>query len=104
MFTRYEKFTQQSKGTKCIKILLSYQRKIIYKFFDQVRFSVCTGSILDIGGMGAFFGGIFSEKGHFCLLAPPKQMSFLTISNENIFFEFQNTRSRIGLDVYFNPF
>ena len=47
--------------------------------------------ILDIGGMGAFFGGTFSEKRLFCLLARPKQMS-LNISNENIFLETQGTR------------
>ena len=29
--------------------------------------------------------GTFSEKKLFCLLVPPKQKSFLTISNENIF-------------------
>ena len=47
--------------------------------------------ILDIGGMGAIFGGTFSEKRLLCLLARPKQMS-LNISNENIFLETQGTR------------
>ena len=51
-----------------------------------------TGPILHIPGMGAFFAGTFSEKRSFCLLALPKQMSFLTISNENIFLKTQGTR------------
>ena len=51
-----------------------------------------SGPILDIGGMGAVFKGIFSEKRAFCLLVPLKQMSFLTISNKNIFFKTQGTR------------
>ena len=42
--------------------------------------------------VGAIFLGTFSEKRLFCLLAPPKQMSFLTISNENIFLKTQSTR------------
>ena len=46
-----------------------------------------SGPILDIRGMGAFFGANVFKKGAFCLLAPPNQMSFLTISNENIFFK-----------------
>ena len=37
-------------------------------------------------------GGTFSEKMTFYLLAPPKQMSFLTIFNENIFLKIQGTR------------
>ena len=41
--------------------------------------------ILDIGGILDIFGAYVLEKRAFCLLAPPKQMSFLTISNENIF-------------------
>ena len=36
--------------------------------------------------MGVFFWVNVFRKGAFCLLAPPKQMSFLTIFNENIFF------------------
>ena len=47
------------------------------------------GPILDIGEMGAFFGGTFFEKGHFA--CTPKQMSFLTVPNENIFFKTQGT-------------
>ena len=43
---------------------------------DFLQFYKHPGSILGIGGMGAFF------------LAPSKQMSFLTISDENIFFHF----------------
>ena len=42
--------------------------------------------------MGMFFWGIYSEKRAFCLLAPPKHMSFLTISNGNIFLKTQDTR------------
>ena len=48
--------------------------------------------ILDSEGTGAFFGVHFSEKRAFWLLAPLKQMSFLTISDENIFFKTQATR------------
>ena len=51
-----------------------------------------TGPIVDIGGMGAFFEGTFLEERAFCLLTPPKQIPFLTSSNENIFFKFQGTR------------
>ena len=43
------------------------------------------GAIPDIGGMGAFFKGTFSEKSALCLLAPPKEMSFLTNYHGNIF-------------------
>ena len=50
------------------------------------------GLILNIGSMGAFLGGTFSEKMAFCFLAPPKQMSILTISNENIFLKTHGTR------------
>ena len=50
------------------------------------------GPILDSEGMGAFFGAHYSEKRAFCLLAPPKQMPFLTISNKNIFFKTKGTR------------
>ena len=41
-------------------------------------------------GHECVFWGTFFEKGHFVIL--PKQMSFLTISNENIFFKTQGTR------------
>ena len=50
---------------------------------DHLIFS---GPILHTRGMGAFFYGTTSKKRAFCLLAPPKQMIFLTISNEKIFF------------------
>ena len=40
------------------------------------------GPILDIRGIGAFFGAKIFIKQAFCLLAIPNQMSFLTISNE----------------------
>ena len=36
-----------------------------------------------IWGHGCFFGNISFEKRAFCLLAPPKQMLLLNISNEN---------------------
>ena len=55
------------------------------------------GPILDIRVMGAFFGAHFLKKKAFCLLAPPKQMLFLTISNENIFLKTQGTR--LGCDT-----
>ena len=45
--------------------------------------------IPNVGGVAAFFWGTFFEKK---TLAPPKQMSFLTISNEIIFFKVQDTR------------
>ena len=54
--------------------------------------SLLAGPILDNVGMGAFFWGTFSEKRAFCLLAIPKQMSFFTISNENIFSKTEGTR------------
>ena len=45
---------------------------------------VLTGPILDIWGMGAFFRAHFlKKKKKHCFLVPPKQMSFLTISNDN---------------------
>ena len=42
--------------------------------------------------MGAFLGAHFLNTRVFCVLAPPKQMSFLTISKKNIFLETQGTR------------
>ena len=51
-----------------------------------------SGPVLDTGVMGAFFGSTFSEKRAFFLLAHPKQLSFLTISDENIFLKTQGTR------------
>ena len=51
-----------------------------------------TGPILDTGVMGAFLGGTFVLKKGICLLVPPKQMSFSTISNENIFCKTQDTK------------
>ena len=42
--------------------------------------------------MGAFFLGHIFLKKAFCLLATPKQMPFLAISNETIFFKIQDTR------------
>ena len=50
------------------------------------------------GGMGAFFRAHFLKKG-ICLLTPPQQMSFLTISNKNILFKTQGT----GLDAIVAP-
>ena len=50
------------------------------------------GPVLDSEGMSAFLGAHFSEKRAFWLLAPPKQMPFLTISDKNIFFKTQGTR------------
>ena len=50
------------------------------------------GPIIDIGGMGAIFQDTFFEKRAFCLFAPTKQKSFLTISNVNIFSKTQGTR------------
>ena len=41
--------------------------------------------------MGAFFGTIFFRK-DVLVACTPMQMSFLTISNENIFFKNQGTR------------
>ena len=48
--------------------------------------------VLDTGGLGAFFRAYFLKKEHFCLLAHLKQISFLTISNKNIFFKTHSTR------------
>ena len=50
------------------------------------------GPILDIGGMSAFLGAYILKKRALCLLAPPTQTSFLTISDENIFFKTKGTR------------
>ena len=49
-------------------------------------------SILDIAGMSAIFQSTLSEKRAFCLAAPTKQKSFLTISYENIFSKIQSTK------------
>ena len=49
------------------------------------------GVILDIWGMSMFLGQILWKKA-FCLLAHPKYMLFLSISDENIFFKTQGTR------------
>ena len=38
--------------------------------------------ILDIKGMGAYLGHIFRKNKAFCLIAPPKQISFLTIPDK----------------------
>ena len=51
----------------------------------KIFFKVCR-PILDIEDMDT------SEKRAFCLLASPKQMSFLTISVESSFFKIQGTR------------
>ena len=45
------------------------------------------GLFQTLGAWVHFLGQMFSKKGHFACLHPPNQMSFLTISNENIFFE-----------------
>ena len=42
--------------------------------------------------MDAFLGADFFEKGTFACLPPPKQMSVLTNSNENIFSKTQGTK------------
>ena len=60
------------------------------------------GPILDSESMGAFFGACFSEKRAFCLLVPPKQMPFLTISIKNIFLKTKGTR--LGAIVAPNKF
>ena len=39
-----------------------------------------------------FFQGTSSKERAFCLLAPLKQMPFLTISNDNFFFKLWGTR------------
>ena len=50
-----------------------------------------SGPILDIMTWVRFLGHIL-WKSALCFLAPRKQMSFLTISNKNIFFKTQGTR------------
>ena len=47
--------------------------------------------------MGAFWGTFLKKKKkHFVFFAPPKQMPFLAIANENIFFiKTQGTRLRM---------
>ena len=54
---------------------------------------MCTGPILDIEDMISFLVGYFLEKMAFWFLASPKRMPFLTISDKNIFFKTQATRS-----------
>ena len=67
----------------CMHVLCMYMDK----------YSYCSKSepILDMSDMGAFFGTIFFRK-DFLFACTPMQMSFLTISNENIFFKNQGTR------------
>ena len=57
-----------------------------------------TGRILDIGGIGEFFGGRFFTK-IICLLAPPKQISFAKITYKTIFSKCQGTK----VDVIIAP-
>ena len=52
--------------------------------------------LLNIRGMGAFFGAYVFKKRVFCLLAPRNQISFLTIINENIFI--RKSAHQIGCD------
>ena len=68
---------------KNLATILPLKSKLSGKF-QRFNATDRTGLILDIGVMGAFFVGTFSEKREFCLLAPHKQMSFLVISYENI--------------------
>ena len=77
-----------------LKFLLEQYHFQLFEKLLRYGFSPHTlaGPTLDSEGMGAFFGANFSEKRAFCLVAPPKQMPFLTISNENIFFKTQGTR------------
>ena len=64
----------------------------IYLISCRSNRNLLSGPILDSEGMGVFLGAYFSEKRAFWLLAPPKQMPFLTISDKNIFFKTQGTR------------
>ena len=64
----------------------------VFNKFHPAGVFELSGPILDIGGMGAFLRANFSKIRAFGLLAPPKQMLFLTIFNENIFFKTQGTR------------
>ena len=63
---------------------------LFWKIFESSA-HVIAGSILDIGSKGALFGAHFFEKRALFLLSPPKQMSFFTISNENILLKAQGT-------------
>ena len=45
-----------------------------------------------------FLGAHFLEKGTFAYLPPPKQMSVLTISNENIFCKTQGTKLSVIIE------
>ena len=71
----------------CYLFIAYFVRKI-----DVFQQTVVTRAYSRHWRHGCVFQGIFSEKRVFCLLAPPKQMSFLLISNENIFFKTQSTR------------
>ena len=46
-----------------------------------------SGPILDIGGMREFLRHTFRKKRVICFLASHKQIPYITISNENIFFQ-----------------
>ena len=59
---------------------------------QNYKFAISGPILLDSEGMGAFFGAHFLEKRIFCLLAPPKQMPFLTISDKNILFKTKGIR------------
>ena len=47
------------------------------------------GPILDSEGMGRFLGAQLPGKKTFWLLAPPKEMPFLTISDKKFFSKFR---------------
>ena len=52
-----------------------------------------SGTILDIGGMGAFFRALsLKKKRAYSLFAPPKQVSFLPTSNKIIYFKTQGPK------------
>ena len=69
-----------------------YENFLLWLPWACLATKMIPGPILDSEGMSAFLGVHFSEKRAFWLLAPSKQMLFLTISDKNIFFKTQGTR------------
>ena len=76
------------------------ESKEIQSKLQSIVLTLCSGPILSTRGLGAFFWGTFFQKKAFYLLAPSKQILFLTIYNENIFVK--NHGTRLGAIVALN--
>ena len=64
-------------------------RKSFFLFYQS---KLMQGLFQTLGRWMRFFRAHFLKNKAFCLLAPPKEMPFLTIFNGNIFFKTQDTR------------